>query len=75
MKIVLFLVSFAVLCSCEYTIGTFEGHPFTVKPPSGKTRFLSILYSIGMYQFDGLNLHEETSGMHLVAYGDFNNDK
>ncbi len=75
MKIVLFLISLAVLCSYEYTIDTFEGHPFTVKPPSGKTRFLAIFYRIGMYQLDGLNLNEETFGMHLAAYGDFNNDK
>jgi len=66
MKIILQFLFFSIIfiyAHCEYTIASFEGLPFKVKPPSG------------MYELGGLNLDGETSGMNIACYGDFNNDK
>jgi len=50
------------LCS-QYSISSFEGPPFTVKPPAG------------MYELGALGLNTLENGAQIMAYGDFDNDK
>lgn len=51
-----------VHCS-QYSISSFGGPPFTVKP------------SAGMYEIGGLGLDGLTNGAQIMAYGDFDNNK
>ena len=62
---------------CAFSIGHFEGPPFTVKPTSGKTSVTNSVsnFNSGMYQVEGLGLDNLTNGANVLAYGDFNNDK
>jgi len=73
-----FLGLCVALTSCsQYSISSFEGPPFTVKPPAGEFPIIynNINSNKGMYEIGALGLEVLKNGAQIMAYGDFDNNK